>query len=129
MAGKLVHVEMPAKDGNRARKFYSSLLGWEFKDSGMPGLDYSMTEGLEPVVAVFTMPDKKGPVIYFDVEDIDAAIRKVKQLGGEAEDKLPVPGQGWFADCRDTEGNPFSLWINDTSAPMPEQQKVETART
>lgn len=122
MAGKLVHFELPAKDGDRARKFYSSLLGWKFKDSGMPGLDYFMTEGIEPVAAVFTPDEQKaGPIIYFDVDDIDAAISAAKKLGGKADDKMPVPGQGWFSACVDTEGNPFSLWQVDTAAPMPEQ--------
>ena len=40
----------------------------------------------------------------------------MQELGGEAEDKMPVPGYGWFAGCRDTEGNAFSLWQSDESA-------------
>ena len=121
MAGKLVHFELPAKDGARARTFYGSLLGWKFKDGGMPGMDYFMTEGIEPVAAVFTDPQGKGPVIYFDVDNIDASIANARKLGGKAEEKMPVPGQGWFAACTDTEGNNFSLWQADTAAPMPKQ--------
>ncbi len=40
----------------------------------------------------------------------------MRELGGEAEDKLPVQGYGWFAGCKDTEGNAFSLWQSDESA-------------
>jgi predicted enzyme related to lactoylglutathione lyase len=29
---------------------------------------------------------------------------------------MPVPGHGWFAACRDTEGNAFSLWQGDEAA-------------
>lgn len=130
MAGKLVHLEMPAQDGGRARKFYGSLLGWKLKDAEVPGLDYFMTEGIEPVVAIFTSTDqKKGPIIYFDVDEIDAAIRKARELGGTADEKMPVPGQGWFAACTDTEGNPFSLWQDDKAAPMVEPQGAATARS
>lgn len=130
MAGKLVHLELPSKDGARARKFYGSLFGWKFKDSGMPGMDYFMTEDHEgPVAAVYTAPERKGPIIYFDVDDIDAATRKVRQLGGEAEEKGPVPGEGWFAACKDTEGNSFSIWQADKAAPMPMPQGAATART
>lgn len=93
----------------------------------MPGMDYFMTEGIDPVAAVFTSPDQKGPVIYFDVDDIDAAIGKARQLGGRAEEKAPVPGQGWFAACTDTEGNSFSLWQADKEAPMQEQQQSTAA--
>ncbi len=118
MAGKLVHFEIPAKDGKRARTFYSSLLGWTFKDSGMPEIDYFMTEGNGgPVAAVYTSPDQKGPVIYFGVDDIDAAIEKLRQLGGKADEKGAVQQQGWLVSCTDTEGNPFSLWQEDTAAP------------
>jgi predicted enzyme related to lactoylglutathione lyase len=121
---------MPAKDGNRARKFYTSLLGWKFKDAGVPDMDYHMTEGADPVVAVWTQPDSQGPIIYFDTPDIDAAIKKTRELGGTANDKMPVPAQGWFAACTDTEGNKFSLWQADPSAPMYEPQEQEaTARS
>src|SRR5256885_5368858 len=37
-AKTVVHLELPAKDGGRARKFYSTLLGWKFKDAGMPDM-------------------------------------------------------------------------------------------
>jgi predicted enzyme related to lactoylglutathione lyase len=74
---------------------------------------------------VYTSPDTRGPIIYFDVDDIDAAIRKTRELGGTSQEKLPVPAQGWFAGCTDTEGNPFSLWQDDKAAPMPEEQAAE----
>ncbi|MGH2451589.1 MAG: VOC family protein [Candidatus Limnocylindria bacterium] len=125
----VVHVELPAKDGGRARKFYTSLLGWKFNDSGMPGMDYFMTDGVEPVVAVYSNPELKGPVIYFPVDDIDAAIRKVRQLGGTAAGKGAVPEQGWFVSCTDTEGNPFSLWQADKSAPALAPEAAESVRT
>jgi predicted enzyme related to lactoylglutathione lyase len=129
MTKGIVHMEMPAKDGGRARKFYSSLLGWKFKDSGMPQMDYFMTEDVEPVVAVYTMPDQKGPVVYFGVDDIDAAIRKVRELGGTAQGKGAVPEQGWFVYCADTEGNPFALWQQDKAAPMMAPEPAEATRT
>jgi predicted enzyme related to lactoylglutathione lyase len=40
----------------------------------------------------------------------------VRELGGEANDKAPVPGHGWFAACKDSEGNVFHLWQQDESA-------------
>ena len=45
MAGKLVHIEFPAQDTDRGTRFYSQLFGWEFRDSGMPGIDYRMFDG------------------------------------------------------------------------------------
>ena len=61
-----------------------------------------------------------GLVVYFPVEDIDAALDRVRELGGSVDgDKMPVPGMGWFAPVRDTEGNRFSFWQNDENAPVP----------
>jgi predicted enzyme related to lactoylglutathione lyase len=122
MAGKLVHFELPAKDANRATQFYGSLFGWAFNDAGMPGMQYLMTDaGGEPAGAVFASEEVagKGPVVYFDTDDIQASVARARELGGEADDAAPIPGVGWFARCQDTEGNSFSLFKADDSAPMP----------
>jgi len=117
MAGKLVHFEVLAKDANRATKFYSGVFGWDFSDSGMPGIDYRMVRtGEDQGGAVFAPEDGKTELkVYFDTDDIDATIAKVRDGGGEAEDKQTIPSIGWFSGCKDTEGNSFSLYQNDES--------------
>ena len=82
----------------------------------MPGLEYYLIDGASPGGAINPMQQDPGPIVYFDTDDIDATIAKVRELGCEAEDKLPVQGYGWFAACKDTEGNAFSLWQSDQSA-------------
>ena len=62
-------------------------------------------------------PGKRGTRAYFDVDDINAGVARVKELGGEADNAMPVPNMGWFATCKDTQGNEFGLWQNDPSAP------------
>ena len=57
-----------------------------------------------------------GLIVYFDTDDIEASVAKVRELGGTADDKQPVPTHGWFAACKDTEGTSFSLWQGDESA-------------
>ena len=119
MAGKLVHFEIKAGDIERGVGFWSGVFGWQFGDSVMPDFDYRMTQTIPDVQggAIYPSDDAGGALtIYFDTEDIDATIGKVRELGGEAEDKLPVQGYGWFAGCKDTEGNAFSLWQSDESA-------------
>ena len=64
-------------------------------------------------------PGKRGARTYFDVEDINAGAARVKELGGEADDPMPVPGMGWFAVCSDPHGNDFGLWQTDENAPTP----------
>ena len=118
MPGKLVHFEIPARDAARAREFWGGVFGWQFENV-MPEMDYQMVRtGEEQGGAVF--PDeKRGLTVYFDTDDIDATIASIRQRGGQAEDKQPIPHVGWFARCVDTEGNDFSLFQSDESVQMP----------
>jgi predicted enzyme related to lactoylglutathione lyase len=120
MAGRIVHVEFPVSDTKRGMEFYGGVFDWQFQDSGMPGIDYQMFRTGESDGGAIMQSDNVGkPVIYLDTDDIDASIAKVRQHGGEAEDKEPIPTIGWFARCKDPEGNEFSLYQNDPSAAPP----------
>jgi predicted enzyme related to lactoylglutathione lyase len=118
MAGDVVHVEFPSEDADRAQRFWGGLFGWEFEDSGMPGMDYRMARTSETSgAAVYGSEERTGhPNFYFDTDDIDASAAKVRELGGEAAEKMPVPTHGWLAACKDSEGNAFHLWQSDSSA-------------
>jgi predicted enzyme related to lactoylglutathione lyase len=65
-------------------------------------------------------PGKHGTRAYFDVDDINDGVARVRELGGSAGEALPVPAMGWFAVCNDDQGNEFGLWQTDPSAPTPE---------
>ncbi len=120
MAGHIVHMEIPADDTEKAQAFWGSLFGWEFQ--AFPGpFEYHMTRiSDEAGLAITNMePEKRGTRPYFDVDDINAGAARVRELGGEADDAMPVPSMGWFATCRDPHGNEFGLWQNDSSAPAP----------
>jgi hypothetical protein len=119
VAGKIVHFELLAADADRAQSFWSGLFGWQIGGSVMEGFDYRMFQAADDQGgAIYPSEDKPGtgPIVYFDTDDIDASVAKVRELGGTADDKQPVPSQGWFAACRDTEGNSFSLWQPDSNA-------------
>lgn len=117
MAGKLVHFEIAASDDARAMAFYKGVFDWEFQDSGMPGVSYNLTQaGGEPGGAVYAMEGVEPSILaYFDTDDIEGSIAKVREAGGQAEDKQPIPGVGWFSHCTDTEGNQFGLFLSDES--------------
>ena len=118
MAGTLVHFELVAGDTKRAMDFWSGLFGWSFQGWGDDApMEYNMTEaGGGPGGAIYPAEgDERQPIVYFDTEDIDADVAKIKELGGQAEAKMPIPGVGWFARAKDTEGNPFSLFQSDES--------------
>ena len=118
MAGNPVHFEIPADDTTKGQEFWGGLFGWQFQ--AFPGpFEYHMARiGDQAGVAITNMePGKRSIRSYFDVDDINAGVARVRELGGEAGDAAPVPSMGWFSVCKDTNGNDFGLWQNDTSAP------------
>ena len=56
-----------------------------------------------------------GPVVFFGVADLEAAMARVRDFGGHAEalesgaDELREGSFGRFALCRDDQGSPFGL--------------------
>jgi len=120
MGKKIVHVEFPAQDIERGKKFWEGVGGWSLNDAGMPGMQYLMFQEGDQGGAVFGMEGAAGTTIYLGTDDIDADLARVRELGGDADEKQPIPNIGWFARCKDSEGNEFSLFQSDESAPMPE---------
>ena len=121
MAGQMVHLELPARDTAQAREFWGGLFGWQFEAfEGSPS-EYLTTRFGETQGGAIMADDgsANGPRVYFDVDDANAGTSRVRELGGEATDPLPVPGMGWFATCKDNQGNEFGLWQTDPNAQMP----------
>jgi uncharacterized protein len=118
MAGKPVHLEIPASDTNRAREFYGSLFGWEWQSMEGPQ-EYHMTRTSEDTGAAIFPGDPGAIRPYFEVDDINAGAARVRELGGQADDPQPVPTMGWFSTGTDPEGNPIGLWQTDPNAQMP----------
>ncbi len=113
MAGELAFFELGVDDTERGRAFYEGLFGWSFQ-TGPSGSGW-----------VITTPNVRGgmhggdpggtPYPFFAVDDMDAAIARVGELGGEA-DEMDVEGDdasiarfGRFKLCRDDQGSPFGL--------------------
>ena len=117
MPGQIVHLEIPADDTEKSRVFWGSLFGWQFEAFPGPSEYHMARIGDQSGVAVTNMePGKRGTRPYFDVDDITAGSARVKELGGDAGEPMPVPGMGWFSTCTDPHGNPFGLWQNDPAA-------------
>ncbi len=107
MANALCHFEVMATDVERAKEFYTSVLGWQFDDESMPG--YALVNpGQEPSGAFFKKPSGAPTPcmnVYFNVDDIDATLEKAGANGGEIlVAKTEIPGTGHFAMFTDLEG-------------------------
>ena len=129
-SGDIVHFEINTQDPKRAKNFYTKLFGWKYKDSEMPGVEYYLIDGVTPgggINPVAQASKVKAPTIYFGVEDIDKTLRAVRDQGGTAAEKQPIPGQGWFAACTDLDGNEFSLFQSDPSITMETMEAHQAA--
>jgi predicted enzyme related to lactoylglutathione lyase len=100
-------IEFPADDPDRARQFWSGLLGIELAErSELEGRGWQ-TQGGAPVLGIHqrgTGPGDTASLPYFPVAQMDAALEQVTALGGS----VIHPGPRWSI-CRDSEGSPFGL--------------------
>lgn len=127
MKGNIVHFEVNAKDPARAKKFYSKVFGWTFKDSEIPGIEYYLIDGVNPGGAVNPNQTETGIVVYFETDNVDKTLKDIRDSGGQADAKQPIPGQGWFAACVDSEGNKISLFQPDPNVTMETEQQTARA--
>lgn len=124
MSGGVIHFELPADDAERAQGFYRDAFGWSMNP--MPEMHYTMVSTAEagedymPVergVINGGMAERGGPVtapvITIGVDDIEASLKKVEDLGGKTvQGRMPVGDMGFAAYFTDTEGNTVGLWQN-----------------
>lgn len=101
-------IEFPADDLDRARRFWEGILGTSFdgRRAG-EGQGVQTREHAQSWVGLHERgrgPGDTGGLAYFLVDDLEAAIARVVELGGS----IIHPGERW-AICRDSEGSPFGL--------------------
>jgi uncharacterized protein len=110
MNGELSYFELGVADPDRARAFYGDLFGWEFVDEGSgatietPNIPGGLHGG-DPGAS---------PYLFFRVDDLAAALDRVRELGGEVAEDLEddpetVARFGRFVICKDDQGSSFGL--------------------
>jgi predicted enzyme related to lactoylglutathione lyase len=107
MDDRLLLTEFPADDPDRARRFWSQLLGTTLDPRSDDQGEGWESSGQGPLIGVHRRgrgPGDSFSLPYFAVADIDAALERVRTLGGT----VIHPGAQW-AICKDSEGSPFGL--------------------
>jgi len=133
---RVVHFEIHAADPERAAKFYREVFGWEIAEWIIPGVKlpeenryWTVTTGPDDqpginggIVIRRGPPPTEGQAVSghictIEVASVDLSLERVQQAGATiAVPKMPIPGVGWLAYCRDTEGNVFGVMQNDAGA-------------
>jgi predicted enzyme related to lactoylglutathione lyase len=115
MGNPVVHWEMWSEDPDRAAKFYEKAFGWSIRS--IPEMNYHLAEaGGEGGIGGGIMKPQAGPwpaklTLYIDVDDLDAALQKVVDAGGEVVvEQMDVPGVGSLSLFEDPDGRVIGLW-------------------
>jgi len=117
-----IHFEIPAENPDRAIAFYQAVFGWTFQkwDGPMPYWLITTGPNIEPGINGGLMPrrDPAEPCVNtVGVANIDVSLATVPAHGGLCVvPKMPVPGVGWLAYCKDTEGHIFGMMQPDPTA-------------
>ena len=109
--------ELGTNDTQKAGEFYSNVFGWTKQMFPGPGpMEYTVFNNDDKGVGgMYQITPEMGPIpphwlVYFAVEDCDAAVQKASGLGANvikpAED---IPGVGRFAILKDPQGAVFAL--------------------
>jgi predicted enzyme related to lactoylglutathione lyase len=123
--GALAMNELDTRDYEGARRFYGEVFGWEVDPIEVGGtlvygsvkLDGRLVAGMLPMGDNFPpqVPPHWRP--YFGVDDLDASLAQVTELGGRVlVEPAEVPG-GRFAAALDPQGGAFSLFQGSYDPP------------
>ncbi|HET6561812.1 MAG TPA: VOC family protein [Marmoricola sp.] len=121
MSGRVVHFEIPFDNAERARAFYFAAFGWELVP--LQAVDYTLVltgpsgdqgpsqPGFVNGGLARRSTDLRTPTVVVDVDDLDAALVEISELGGSTvAGRQQVGDLGYAAYVRDSEGNLLGLW-------------------
>jgi len=117
---RVVFFELPADDTKRAIAFfYEKVFGWTITKREGPKDYWLVVTGPdeEPGIDGVIAPRRPGQVIVntISVASVDDCMKKIVD-GNVTIPKQAIPGQGYLALCKDTEGNVFSVMEPESSA-------------
>ena len=116
-----IHFEIPSTIPNRALKLYQQVFGWEFRKWDGP-MDYWLIQtgsDDQPGIngGMIRRTGAAGTLNTIDVPSVDDFVAKIEAHGGEIVlSKQAIPGVGWLAYAKDTEGVIFGVMQADKSA-------------
>ena len=107
--------EIPVSDLTRATRFYETVFGHPLTRQRVDGYDMAVFAGADgPEGALVKgdvyVPGKAGPILYFQVDDIDGVMaRAIKAGGRQLYPRKDIGANGWVAEFEDSEGNRVAL--------------------
>jgi len=104
--GDIAYITMEVIDVQRTRAFYGAVLGWRFAPGSSAG--GWQVPAVAPMVGLSGGHAEHTAIPMYRVSDIEAAVEKVRALGGSATDPVVRP-YGIESTCVDDQGMRFYL--------------------
>ena len=108
--GKICHIALPAPDVERSAAFYAGVFGWRVRRRGE---GTSFDDGVGEVSGHFvphTAAAEPGLLVYLWVDDLDAALERLRQAGGTVVAPPGVDPGERTALFRDPGGNVLGIY-------------------
>lgn len=114
-AGALSMNELRTRDLDGAARFYGDVFGWKVDPIEQAGevmygsvqLNGRLVAGMLPMGEVFPPQVPAHWIPYFGVPDLEAAVQKTRELGGEALSEAMAVPSGRFVPLADPQGAAF----------------------
>ena len=105
--GDIGYVSLWVPDVARAQAFFGAVLGWSFG----PGSSARgrQVEGASPQQGLWGEMERSTLFVCYCVDAVDAALVRVRDAGGRAEDPTDEPF-GRVATCTDDQGTAFAVF-------------------
>jgi uncharacterized protein len=125
MQGSFFWYDVMTTDTKAAAKFYGDVVGWDTRDSGSPGMAYTLFMlGARGVAGLMPLPEEMAKsggrpawLGYIQVDDVDATAKRIPQEGGQLHrGPITVPDIIRFAVVSDPQGAGFLI-----ATPLPRE--------
>lgn len=124
---KPTYFDLTVPDVALAKAFFEAVLGWRFEKFEMPYEYYRIQAGPEDepgidggIGATKDTPFSEGKPLTqltIPVPNLNSVLSHVVACGGSiVEQRIPIPGIGWYATCAEPGGLKFGLIEADPTA-------------
>ena len=110
MSNPVVHFEIGCRDKAATDEFYSKLFDWKLSPMGPATMIDTGAGGIAGHITSLGHEPHQFTHFYVQVDDPQATLDKVQELGGKTlvpPQEIPMGTFAWFAD---PEGNTVALW-------------------
>ena len=116
--GKICYLEIPASDVDASAAFYEAAFGWSLRRRGDGEIAFDDAVGeVSGTWVTGREPQRPGITVHIMVADVNAAVARIVERGGEVVTPVTALGEGEaYATFRDPAGNELGVYQDPSLA-------------